>query len=232
MQRECWDIIEQTLDSLAIRPIVGVIPDNKDPQLMCSPVDSGFWTRVRSWEKKGWRIAMHGLHHIYHPILPGVKPLIPVSAQSEFAGLPLNQQLLIIRQAWQQFLAEGIKPSLFMAPAHTFDNNTLLALKAETDIRIITDGHAFFPFRDQGFVWIPQQFWRFRPMPFGIWSICLHPNTMCKLELETFLSDCTRYCDQIIDSATIGQKSVRVRNHFDRMTGKVFSGALSIKKLL
>lgn len=36
--------------------------------------------------------------------------------------------------------SHGIDPTVWIAPAHSFDKNTLIALKLETNIRIISDG--------------------------------------------------------------------------------------------
>ena len=44
---EMWNALEETFDHLGIRPIVGVIPDNRDPALLCSADDGKFWDRVR-----------------------------------------------------------------------------------------------------------------------------------------------------------------------------------------
>ena len=41
----------------------------------------------------------------------------------------------------------------------------------------ISDGLSLFPHRDfenKNVVWVPQQLWRFRYVPFGIWTICIH----------------------------------------------------------
>jgi hypothetical protein len=34
--------------------------------------------------------------------------------------------------------------------------------------------------------WLPQQLWRFRPMPFGVWTICLHHNHWTPQTLARF----------------------------------------------
>jgi predicted deacetylase len=232
MQREAWDFLGDALEALDIRPIVGVVPDNQDPELIHTVSDADFWDRVRGWNNKGWSIALHGLHHTYHPIIQDELSLLPCHSKSEFVGLPLEQQRLMIRGAWQRFVTEGVRPICFMAPSHTFDLNTLIALETETDIRVIADGYSFSPFRDKGFIWIPQQLWHFRSMPFGVWSICLHPNTMSRHQLETFISDCVRYQGQIIDLKSINPKSVRKRAGLDLIACKVFIAALKIKRRL
>ncbi|MBW8003793.1 MAG: DUF2334 domain-containing protein, partial [Planctomycetes bacterium] len=167
--------VEKLLDKYKVKPIVAVIPDNKDKFLNIDGMDEKFWDRVRGWKKKGWSIALHGYQHLYTTHDRGI---VPIGIRSEFAGLPFETQKEMIRKAWILMLNEDIRPELWVAPSHTFDHNTLKALYSETDIRIISDGIALNIFYDGTFYWIPQQLWHFRRLPFGKWTICLHPNTM------------------------------------------------------
>lgn len=188
MQAAAWEALEAAFDRLAIRPIVGVIPDNRDPALACDPPDAGFWDTVRRWESKRWTIALHGLHHTYHPMGPTGQALVPLHQKSEFVGLPLEQQCTMLRQSWAVFRQHGVRPTVFMAPSHTFDSHTLAALRRETDIDTVTDGLALQPFHRAGLRWIPQQLWRLRRMPFGVWTVCLHPNAMSDDEVKGFIA--------------------------------------------
>ena len=47
------DKCEDLFDKMKIKPLVGVIPENKDQELLKYPNNSSFWSRVRSWKKKG-----------------------------------------------------------------------------------------------------------------------------------------------------------------------------------
>ena len=85
-----WDYIEHVLDSLDIKPIVAVIPNNQDPSLFYSAVDENFWQRIRRYQAKGWTIALHGFNHCYTTVKGG---LIPINNYSEFAGVPLQDQI-------------------------------------------------------------------------------------------------------------------------------------------
>ena len=175
MNKNNWQRVEKLLDKYKVKPIVAVIPDNKDKSLNIDGMDEKFWDRVRGWKKKSWSIALHGYRHIY---TTNDRGMVPIGIRSEFAGLPLKTQKEMIKKAWLLMLNENIKPELWVAPSHTFDHNTLKALYSETDIRIINDGIAFNIFYDGTFYWIPQQLWHFRRLPFGKYTICLHPNTM------------------------------------------------------
>jgi predicted deacetylase len=230
MRREIWDPLEAALDSLGIRPIVGVIPDNRDPSMLCSEPDPDFWERVRGWDKKGWGIALHGLHHTYHTIPDHGRSLIAIHQKSEFVGLSLEEQTEIINKSWHIFLENGVKPTVFMAPSHTFDENTLLALRAKTDVRIVTDGHALFPFRDNDFTWIPQQLWRFRKMPLGIWTVCLHPNDMSVTELNTLIEQLAIFADKTVPLDLAITHCSERKTFIDRIFAFVFGIALEAKQ--
>lgn len=65
MNAEKWARIERILDKYKVRPIVGVIPENRDPDFV-AVADENFWEKACEWQKKGWTIALHGLHHELH----------------------------------------------------------------------------------------------------------------------------------------------------------------------
>lgn len=176
MERDKWNRIEQMLDKHGVRPIVAVVPDNRDPSLMFEAPDPAFWERVRAWTQKGWSVAMHGYTHIMHPT--GAKLVLPFYKRSEFAGLNLEAQAAMVRAAWALFLEQGIHPTIWVAPAHCFDLLTLKAVVRETPIRVISDGIALGAYYEHDFHWIPQQLWNFAERRSGLWTVCLHPNSM------------------------------------------------------
>jgi predicted deacetylase len=171
--RERWDRIEALLDRFSIKPIVAVVPECRDPDLRVGDEDLGFWDRVRSWRAKGWTLALHG--HT-HELVPCGSSLVPLNRYTEFAGVPEAAQRTKIRAGWARMSAEGVPPTVWVAPAHTFDRTTLRVLAEETSIRTISDGVARRPFLRYGMVWVPQQLWRPRVCPPGVWTLCLHPN--------------------------------------------------------
>ena len=59
------DKIEVLFDRYNIKPVMGVIPNNKDPELLKFPKEVNFWKKVLDWQKKGWEISMHGYSHEY-----------------------------------------------------------------------------------------------------------------------------------------------------------------------
>lgn len=182
-----WDRIEAMLDQFGVRPIVGIIPDNQDPSFRCYARDERFWDRAQNWQAKHWGMAMHGCDHLYISDCGGINP---VNARSEFAGLPLGQQEAKIEKGLAILTRQGITPEVFFAPGHTFDDNTLLALKNRSQIRIISDTVATEIYFRDGFYFIPQQAGAVRNLPLKTVTFCYHPDTMTEAafhELQRFL---------------------------------------------
>ena len=176
MDVEKWQKIEDLLDKYNIKPLVGVIPDNQDPSLVDTyKQDPYFWDKVRVWKQKGWEIALHGCYHKYTTTDGGINP---VNKRSEFAGVSFEQQCTMIRHGIDIFEGHGITPKVFFAPSHTFDENTILALKKESNVRIISDTIANKPYNQYGMTFIPQQSGHVRRLPFDTVTFCYHPNMM------------------------------------------------------
>jgi len=176
MDRARWDLMEHILGKHGVKPIVAVIPSNHDRSLMFEARDAAFWDKVRGWALKGWSVAMHGYTHVMHSTQS--KLVLPFYKRSEFAGLELESQAEKVRSAWALFLAQGVEPKIWIAPAHCFDLLTLQALRRETSIRVISDGIAWDTYFEHEFYWIPQQMWGLAERSWGLWTVCLHPNTM------------------------------------------------------
>lgn len=193
MRHAAWEQMEALLDSMGIRPIVGVVPENADPDLILDAPSHCFWHRVRGWQAKGWEIGLHGHRHVFHPI-DRSRLLLPFYDRSEFAGLTLEEQAGKIRAAWEVFRREGVRPGVWIAPAHCFDTATLDALQRETPIRTVSDGLALDQFHAHGFRWLPQQLWALEPRSFGLWTVCLHPNRMSQSSLRKFADQLASPC--------------------------------------
>lgn len=182
-----WSSMEQLLDKYNVKPLVGVIPNCKDPNMKVYSSDEDFWIKVYRWIDKGWTIALHGYEHVYCTENGGINP---INNRSEFAGLLLKDQKKKIRAGVEIFRSHGIEPEIFFAPSHTYDLNTLEALKTESKIRIISDTVANKPYYKYGFTFVPQQSGKVRKLPFDTVTFCYHPNMMSDEEflgLETFL---------------------------------------------
>lgn len=200
MNIENWNRIEQLLDENGIRPLVGVIPENRDPMLLEFAEDSGFWDKAKRWQEKGWRIALHGYDHVCSSHCAGMNP---VHNRSEFAGLPLEEQRRKIREGLIILHSHGLTPDVFFAPSHTFDENTLKALRLESEIRMISDTVANDTYCYKGFTFIPQQAGRVRELPFKVTTICLHPNFTTDTEFSEIESFFKTHCDEFLNPKEI-----------------------------
>jgi hypothetical protein len=183
MDYDRWTELEVVLDKHGVRPLVAVVPSNRDPVLQIDSPHAGFWELVHKWQSKGWTIGMHGYEHVFHEV-DRKKLMLPFYDRSEFAGLNIKAQSAKIRLSWETFQAHGISPTVWIAPAHCFDRTTLLALKTVTPIRIVSDGIAYDQYFEDGFHWLPQQLWSLSNKTSGFWTVCLHPNSMDSHAIE------------------------------------------------
>lgn len=186
--REKWQRIEELLDRYAIKPLVGIIPDCKDPAFEKYESDSDFWNRVYKWAKKDWVLALHGCNHVYCTCAGGINP---VNLRSEFAGLTLKEQKEKIEEGVRIVKSKGLQLKVFFAPSHTFDENTLTALRECSEIRLISDTIAYDVYTDGEFTYVPQQACEVRRLPLKTVTFCYHPDTMNDrqfIKLERFIA--------------------------------------------
>lgn len=202
MDVEKWQRMENLLNKYNIKPLVGIIPENQDPALVgVYERDPLFWDKVNRWKEKGWELALHGCNHKYITEDGGINP---VNKRSEFAGVPLEEQCSKIRTGMKIFREHGIEPRIFFAPSHTFDQNTLEALKKESNIRIISDTVANDVYYQDGFYFIPQQSGKVRKLPFKVCTFCYHPNMMKDRDFELlgeFIAQHQREFEWVLDNA-------------------------------
>ena len=188
-----WTAFEQlrsVVDACGVRPLLGVIPDNRDPALLgYPPCPTDFWQAMRRFQSRGWGIAMHGYQHLYETQSGG---LLARSAKSEFAGLGREAQREKIRRGKAILEARGLRIDCFMAPSHSFDADTLRVLKEE-GILWLSDGFALYPYRWRGMSFMPQILANPRKLPIGIHSICIHLNTVSDGKMQRLIRFLTRH---------------------------------------
>ena len=80
---------------------------------------------------------------------------------------------------------ENIQIRSFFAPNHTYDENTIKALR-ESGIRYIIDGYGLFPYTEYDMIFIPQLFYKEIILPFGIQSTQMHLNYWEEKDYEIF----------------------------------------------
>ena len=168
------DKCELLFDKYEIKPLLGVIPINQDPELLQFPKNSSFWEKVKDWKNKGWEVTMHGCNHLYTQ-KSDKKDIFNYGGNSEFYGLDYSSQLNKIQIGLQEFKKRNIKVRSFFAPNHIYDQNTLKALK-DSNIKIIIDGYGLFPYYKNEILFIPQLFYKEIFLPFGIQSTQMHIN--------------------------------------------------------
>lgn len=179
MNQEGWQSVEDMLDRYGIQPIVGVIPDCRDP-LFTWEEDPNFWTQtVKRWQEKGWTIAQHGCHHAYHDCGNNLR--------SEFIGLSYDEQMNLIRKGYDALKAHDVEPECFFAPAHTFDEITVDVCRDSGYFKYISDGYAFYPYCEQDMLFIPSIFdTPHKILPFGAYTFILHPSFTTEKWLNDF----------------------------------------------
>lgn len=223
MDVDKWQSIEKMLDKYNIKPLVGVIPDCKDPMMSNYGFDPDFWIKVHKWEEKGWIIAMHGYTHVYDSKDGGINP---VNNKSEFSGHSLDEQRKRIKKAYLIFKMHKLSPKVFFAPSHTFDLNTLKALEMETDIRIISDTIARDVYSAYGFTMLPQQSGRVRCLPFRTVTFCYHPNTMSDEDFESL----ERYLQKKKEKFVIDVNALDSKRRYDLFDKVLKSSYFFMKK--
>lgn len=174
VHRERWQRLRELVREFGIAPILAVVPENLDAELAVSPADARFWAGLREMEAEGAAAALHGLHHVCAHRPAG---LLPLSRSGEFAGVPFATQQGWIRKGLAILRGEGLDAKVWVAPRHNFDTNTLRALRGE-GILYVSDGLMREPRLRGGMVWIPQQLWKPVERRAGLWTICVHPNTI------------------------------------------------------
>lgn len=222
-----WNRIEELLVQSGVKPILGIIPDNQDRNLNFAEAAPDFWDRVRKWQSRGWTIGMHGYQHSYTTTSSG---LVGLKERSEFAALPAGVQLAKLEAARAIFQQQGITPEIWVAPGHSFDRNTV-SLLPRVGIQSISDGLFFYPrMGKERVLWVPQQAWRFRKVPFGVWTICFHHNHWSEGDIRQFACHLSGYRPQIASLREIaalyrGRQPARV----DGLLTRAFRFALRMR---
>jgi predicted deacetylase len=152
------------------------VPDNKDEMLQINEKKADFWQYIRTLENEGWTIAQHGVYHVYTTKKMG---RFPLNRLSEFAGLPYNKQYEMLFNGKNILEENGIKTDIFMAPAHSFDKNTLKALK-NLGFTKITDGFGEMPYISGGLTFYPISYKQTSSLKKnkGYTTFVVHSNTM------------------------------------------------------
>ena len=207
-----WDLMEKSellFEEYGIKPILGVIPNNKDNELLSYSKKNNFWEQVRNWRDKGWEIAMHGYTHVYDKICKN-EDYFNYGGGSEFCGNTLETQISRIKNGLQKFKNEKIKIRSFFAPNHTYDKNTFIALK-NFRINEVIDGYGLMPYIENDIKFIPQLFYKVFALPFGIQTLQIHLNYWEQKDFDNFEKFIKKHSNKII---TYDQAIAKTNNSF------------------
>ena len=173
------------IEDLEIKSILGVVPNCKDKNLNIERANQDFFNLLRQYRDYGDNIFQHGTFHDYSNNSSGI---LGINNNSEFAGLNLHDQIELLKIGKQILQNEEIWEPFFMAPSHSFDENTLMALKL-LDFKAITDGYGFYPYKINNINLVPQLVSKILPFPIGIQTICVHINSMNESSISKLLED-------------------------------------------
>lgn len=201
-----WDKflpLKEKLSALGIRCVLGVVPDCRDPDLRAGQHRADFFSLVRGWAAHGDAIAQHGTHHVYDSQDAG---LLGIQKRSEFAGHSYDKQYERLAKGRAILVAQGVWQPYFMAPSHSFDRETLRALRALGFVAV-TDGFGFHPYEVDGIVLVPQLTGRPLPIRLGVQTVCIHVNSLPEQAISRLLAyverHAARFCDFKAASASV-----------------------------
>ena len=226
-----WDLMKKSellFEKYGIKPVLGVIPNNKDNELLSYPKKNDFWNQVRIWRDKGWEIAMHGSTHVYDKICEN-KDYFGHSGESEFCGHSLETQTSKIKSGLKKFNDEKIEIRSFFAPNHTYDMNTFVALK-NSGINEIIDGYGLMPYTENGLKFIPQLFYKLFILPFGIQTTQIHLNYWNQKDFDIFEKFIIKNSNKII---SYDQAIEKINNNlFYKIINILIKKTLQIKRIM
>ncbi len=105
--------------------------------------------------------------------------MFPLNHQSEFAGIPYEKQRKMIEIGKKVLADHAIVTDIFMAPSHTYDSNTLKALR-ENGFTRMTDGFGKLPYLYDGITFYPVAFRQQSSLhkKDGVTTFVVHCNTL------------------------------------------------------
>tara|TARA_Y100001978_G_C23645919_1_gene410763 strand:+ start:126 stop:872 length:747 start_codon:yes stop_codon:yes gene_type:complete len=184
MNWELFIYFKKNLEDLGVRTLLGVIPENKDKQFINYNFDEKFFNKIKSYKDFGDTISQHGTFHRYTSKSSGI---LKINNKSEFAGHSFEYQYKLIKKGKKILEKHNCWQPVFMAPSHSFDNNTIKAL-VKLGFKSITDGYGLYPYKEKGIYFIPQLFSKPFNIGFGLSTICIHINYLSKKEVDKLIN--------------------------------------------
>lgn len=216
MDYDKFNKMKKILDTYQIKPLIGVVPFNEDSNLMRNEIHSDFAQMLTNLQKEGWVVALHGYHHVYTTKKGG---LFPLNHFSEYAGVPYEKQLDMIKQGQEALKKMGILTDIFMAPAHSYDKNTLKALKI-AGFHSVTDGFGKLPYQRAGLVFYPISMRRSDcfTKKAGYTTLVIHTNSIEENEFLQYEKWISENRSQLISYQEYLQTESKKRTIFGNLT--------------
>lgn len=185
MNWENFEFFQELFEKVGITPLLGIVAQNQDENLNIEEPRTDFWDIMKLLQKKGYVMALHGCHHVYRTPKGG---MFPLNDFSEFAGIDFDEQKKDLQTAKEILESHGILTDIFMAPAHSYDKNTLKALK-ELGFTKITDGFGKRPYIWKGITFYPISFLLSKSLngKNGYTTMVIHANTVTDSEKERYI---------------------------------------------
>lgn len=221
---------KELCDLYQVKPLIGVVPDNQDAHLCIEnskPVlAEKFWEYIKALENEGWCIAQHGVTHVYTTKKMGCFPL---NRLSELAGTGYARQLAALKRGRDILLAHGIKTEIFMAPAHSFDSNTMKALR-KLEFSKMTDGFGKRPYLWRGMTFYPISYKQSSCLKKnrGYTTFVVHANTMEDKDFAHYEELFAKYKDRLISYTELMAVEAKKRGVF----GKAAEYAMALTKYI
>ncbi len=225
-----WDLMEKCeklFNKYNIKPVLGVIPQNQDPELFKYPKKNNFWEIIKKWQIQGWEIAMHGYTHVYDKDT-FKKDYFGYGGKSEFFGHPVEEQSNRINQGLQIFKDNKINIRSFFAPNHTYDKNTFEALKKAGIFQVI-DGYGLSPYSKHNIKFIPQLFYKIFMLPFGVQSTQIHLNYWNEKDFYNFQKFIVKNENKVVDYNHV--LKCESNNNFDKNISLLIEKIFKFKRI-
>lgn len=215
---------KELCDLYQVKPLIGVVPENQDSMLQINEARGDFWEYLLQLQREGWVIAQHGCTHIYGTKKKGCFPL---NAISEYAGKAYEEQLANLKRGKEILESHGILTDIFMAPAHSYDKNTLRALKAAGFTKL-TDGFGDMPYEWMGLTFYPISFKQSSSLTQerGYTTFVVHANTMNDKDFERYERLFAEHKDKFISY----QDYLRVSSQKRGVLGRVREYLMAVSK--
>ncbi len=209
---------KELCDLYQVKPLIGVVPDNQDANLHIDTSEPAFigefWKYIKVLENEGWCIAQHGVTHVYTTKKMGCFPL---NRLSELAGTGYTNQFAVLKRGRDIFLAHGIKTEIFMAPAHSFDFNTIKALR-KLGFSKMTDGFGKRPYLWRGITFYPISYKQSSCLKKnrGYTTFVVHSNTMDDKDFAHYEKLFAKYKDRLISYTELMAVGAKKRGVFGK----------------